>query len=114
MLASIEFQQLHLAIAQMLSAQGDDPFVLARGVFSSSPPPWSPRFFFQPLQKILLKSTLPLVEGFACNPEVSARQRHIFAVLLPEDDPFQPTPCRTGQMQEFSGLAPSGVLISKL
>jgi hypothetical protein len=46
--------------------------------------------------------------------KVAARQRYILTVLLPEDDPFQPTPGRTGQMEEFSNFAPPGVLIAKL
>ena len=112
--SAIEFQKLHFPVAQMLSAQDHNPFILTRSVCPRPFPAGSAGFFFQSLQKILLKSTLPLVKGFPCDSEVSCSEAYILAMLLPKNDPFQAATCRTGQMEKFCHLAPSGILITKL
>ena len=114
MASAIEFEDLHFAVAKMLPSEHHHSFILPRSVLAGSPPARSTGFFFKTAQEIFFKPGEPFVECFAGNAEVTSGQGDIFAILLPKNDPFQSAAGRAGQMEKFSGLAPSGVLIPEL
>jgi hypothetical protein len=111
---AVDRKQLHLAVAQVLLAERDDLLVLQRAVLPEPAPAWPARSVLQAAQKVLLEPGQPFVEGLAGDAEVARSEHDIFAVLLPEDDPFQASLGRPGQVQEFGDLPPAVVLLQEL
>lgn len=110
---AIELEELHLAVAEVVAPQRDHFFVAEGGIRAESPAPGRPGPFFEAADEILFEPREPVIEGFAGDPEMAGGERHVLAVLLPEDDPFEAAACGTGEMLQFRDSAPAAVLVAE-
>lgn len=111
MLSAIEREELHLAVAQVFLPEQDDPSVLARRVFPTSPAVRRPGLLFKSSQEILLETGKPFVEGLAGNAEVPGGEGHVFVIFLPENDPFEAAARAPGKPLQPCDSPPAVVLL---
>src|ERR1700693_4340803 len=85
----VELEQLHLAVAEVLRAEVNDVFVLARRVFPRSSAVRSSGFLLEAAEEMLFKAIRPFVKCFAGDTEVPGGKRCVLAILFPENNPFE-------------------------
>ena len=84
--------------------------ILPGGICAAPPPVRCTRTFLKAAEEIFFEARKPLVKRLARNAKVPRGERYVLPVLLPEDDPFEPSACRAGETLQFGDLAPALML----
>ena len=113
MVSSVNLEELHLAIPNVLLSQVDHLLVLTSGVLASSSAMRGTRFLLETANEVLFKASKPLVDSFAGNTKVTGSERDIVSVLFPKDDPFEPSSGRPGESQQCCHLPPPLMVIGE-